>query len=1330
MKPTLTLLTALLMTLPTGMAECADRRLASRNAETAGLPISFTLAESGRTSLGVFSADGQAQLRSLLVGQRLAAGKHTVHWDGRDRDGRPVAAGTYRWKLVTGPGIEATFLDAIGANPKAGPWARWIGNHVGVNTIAVGPAGICVGSPIAEGPPNVHMFEPDFATTRWLAPHYGWSSIGHRVLRMTDTGVVSLSQDAKVAVLDAKTGAGMAGFDVLWPGDKRPDGDGGRELDLGASGDRFVIAYRAHDAVRWLDLASGKVVREAKVATPRRVAMRADGSLLVLGEQGVVQVNVDATQAVVVEAQRFVAPVALAWDETNQTFLVANGAPDNRILRFAADGRLVGTYGVEGGRVPGPYFPDRFAEIADLAADNGRFYVVEGGEVGGGLRRIAHVAEDDKILDERFGGAPFFSCAAAVPGNPREVYYSSCYDLIGRYDFDPQTGKNRLTHLFQLDAPLFPGFTAFPHYKPVVRRGQVYLVLCGTSGPGAFIVRPDLQTGRLVPVALYAFKPWGGWTKETVPAPIAQAAAHHGIDPLSKQASGYTWSDTNGNGQLDPEEFRFAESGPKPDGAFLDGDFKLVFGRYWAWNHTYDGKEWIGFDFQNAAYATLHNAAPEQDMPVWDMTKVVLSAETMPEDPLGIGRRLSASAYKHPNGRVDLLMSGGGGGLADLHPDAWPTAQVAHSRLLAVAEGRVAYAVGKHASAGQPRDAQFGQPVAILGTVDGNLIVCDRAYYTSVWTPDGLLLGTLLDRPVYGPMPEIQVHRVGLAGDDWMSAGSIADLGQGEAVWFAPSGDRAMAFRLRGFRDLARQDGTLELKTAAKAARFDGDGLKAEVFASADLSGDPVVSRVDPRLWFSDGTVGGEIVGAWAKDGPCKEIPAGKPFSARWTGSVTAPFSEPFWLRVYNSRPGKGHTPVQQAWTEGNGFVRVWLNDQLVLDKWQGAPATNPWQTPPLDLQAGETYNLKVEYAFPGGDGAQFSLVWCSATYEWMRVPKACLHTAAAPARPRVSVDAVQPIAYEEREEAGVVRFSLDAPQDRDIAIGYRLSSTASDDDYTLEDRSVVIPAGQIAADLAIRPVDDDRIEANETVIVTLTPSPHYVGDGTEGAATVTILDDDNVLVDADLKVYYTFDHADLATETIRNDAGPISLLKVQAYMHTMPALVPGPSNYGEALTFPNGRESVTSRGGLSLCDYSVTFWFKAPKGAGTLGVCQSGAEFFLKDGALVTNHGGWHSHQPAGANLDDGQWHHAAFTWIKTKRQQQLYVDGTPVSTNTGPEGGGHSGAVTLGRANTGGAFVGGAMDEFRIYARCLTAAEVQTLAERGGVPRQEHDHQKGSEQ
>jgi len=74
--------------------------------------------------------------------------------------------------------------------------------------------------------------------------------------------------------------------------------------------------------VRWFDIASGKVTREAKIAKPLRVAIAADGALFVLGEQGGVRIDADDNQTVVVEAKQIVAPVALAGDESNQTLIV------------------------------------------------------------------------------------------------------------------------------------------------------------------------------------------------------------------------------------------------------------------------------------------------------------------------------------------------------------------------------------------------------------------------------------------------------------------------------------------------------------------------------------------------------------------------------------------------------------------------------------------------------------------------------------------------------------------------------------------------------------------------------------------------------------------------------------------------------------------------------------------------------------------------------------------------------------------------------------------------------------------------------------------------
>jgi hypothetical protein len=181
---------------------------------------------------------------------------------------------------------------------------------------------------------------------------------------------------------------------------------------------------------------------------------------------------------------------------------------------------------------------------------------------------------------------------------------------------------------------------------------------------------------------------------------------------------------------------------------------------------------------------------------------------------------------------------------------------------------------------------------------------------------------------------------------------------------------------------------------------------------------------------------------------------------------------------------------------------------------------------------------------------------------------------------------------------------------------------------------------------------------------------------------------------------------------TVRNETGPAHQLAIRSYMVTIPGLAPGPERYGDAITFPKGRESVTCAGTLKLADYTVAFRFRSPEK--TIGICAStgGPEFFLKDGVLGAINGGWSIQQTAGANLADGQWHHAAFTWNRETRRQMLFVDGTLVAANSGPAGGTASGGCTLGRANTGGSFVGGSLDEFRIYSRRLTAEEITQLS------------------
>ena len=75
--------------------------LASPNPFSRSAAIAFDLARAGRVQLDVYSVDGR-RVRGLVDGLR-DAGQYSVAWDGRDRDGHPVAAGLYYVRFVSGP---------------------------------------------------------------------------------------------------------------------------------------------------------------------------------------------------------------------------------------------------------------------------------------------------------------------------------------------------------------------------------------------------------------------------------------------------------------------------------------------------------------------------------------------------------------------------------------------------------------------------------------------------------------------------------------------------------------------------------------------------------------------------------------------------------------------------------------------------------------------------------------------------------------------------------------------------------------------------------------------------------------------------------------------------------------------------------------------------------------------------------------------------------------------------------------------------------------------------------------------------------------------------
>jgi beta-glucosidase len=155
--------------------------------------------------------------------------------------------------------------------------------------------------------------------------------------------------------------------------------------------------------------------------------------------------------------------------------------------------------------------------------------------------------------------------------------------------------------------------------------------------------------------------------------------------------------------------------------------------------------------------------------------------------------------------------------------------------------------------------------------------------------------------------------------------GLKARLGEGVAIRYAKG--------CTNVRDLSMIRASM-----LKPARGEGVGLLGEYFGAPDFSGKPVIERVDVRFRF------------WRLSfAPLEQTPPA--FSVRWSGKLTVPSTGTYSLGLANS-----------------GDARIYLDGTLLVencnpqstDAW---PVTKAQQA--VDLVAGQSYDLKVEYVRP-----------------------------------------------------------------------------------------------------------------------------------------------------------------------------------------------------------------------------------------------------------------------------------------------------------------------------------------------------------------------------
>ena len=147
------------------------------------------------------------------------------------------------------------------------------------------------------------------------------------------------------------------------------------------------------------------------------------------------------------------------------------------------------------------------------------------------------------------------------------------------------------------------------------------------------------------------------------------------------------------------------------------------------------------------------------------------------------------------------------------------------------------------------------------------------------------------------------------------------------------------------------------------SATANGTGLKASYYTNASTTYLNAANFNPTNLFFTN--TDPAIDFTWT-NGTSPNLSNGL-YTVRWTGQIEPQYSETYYFD-----------------TVTDDGVRLWVNDQLLIDKWQNQSGTE-W-TNAIALQANTRYNIKMEY-FQNGGKAQAHLSWFSASQTKQIIP-------------------------------------------------------------------------------------------------------------------------------------------------------------------------------------------------------------------------------------------------------------------------------------------------------------------------------------------------------
>ena len=677
-----------------------------------GPAISYTLPKDGEVTLGVYDQQGEL-LRTIISGEPRSQGKLSENWDGLDQWGKPVPAGSYLLKGIYHPAITTNYLMSFG-NPGNPVWPTadgkgdWLSDESAPQAAASDGQWVFLAAPGAEKGSNIMaldatgqrqwgIIEPFAPATVSLAVDGEYLYAVFSGPQLTDAtrayhpGGTNATGRAILVCLDKRTGQ-PAKFNVTTPikviakfpfngqtvglwdlrtqktfspatysGQPRySDADLGETTDaigLAVANQRVYVAMHDDNQVLVFDANSGNQVDQIPVPAPAGLFAEPNHSILAVSEQHVVRINPANKQLQSVVSSGLVAPRCVTEDSKGRIY-VSDWGNSFQVKVFAANGTAQRSIGEAGGRPwvgawdhNGMLMPTGIAVSGD-----GKLWVAEDDS---SPSRISVWNPDTGAFVKEYLGPTAYGGPGSII-NPKDPTDANGMGTRFKISIPGKSWTPRaiIERRMDINQPfaINGAVPATPGQRVLYHDGQEYQTVVAFDGLTIHKRKGDL----LEPVAAIGslrIPDNGDGTGRTLWDSDLGRRLVTGFYPpffAGKAGSNYTWTDTNGDGLVQPDEMQWLRvlsgndtygPGTQPTafdywGMAIGDDWSIYFsGIYKNQSFIYrlDVKSWTA---AGAPIYDIHDAKP-----------IVVRARAV--EPMGLfaasgGRVVAAYSYEAP----------------------------------------------------------------------------------------------------------------------------------------------------------------------------------------------------------------------------------------------------------------------------------------------------------------------------------------------------------------------------------------------------------------------------------------------------------------------------------------------------------------------------------------------------------------------------------------------------------------------------------------------------------------------------------------------------------